>query len=716
MNNIDDKIGKGNNDQQPQATTNSVVANDSIIAIKSAEDSRVHHKNNNDEKKKGNALLTDEESINVRLLGKPLVSRGHYTFYSAFAYRKHGDLMKQKKGRRWKGDKNVTDTKSCNLSSSCCSNGDNGLCSCDFGSSSSSSSNCSEWSVVHMNHFYAVRPWYSKQNSSDQRKSWQPHQKPSRKLTSTAVEQQSVCIAELELLWRDDQISMPNIIPLSTSSCKKRGRNKVVPSLLTTSNCESYGRNMMTSSNINHGIASSDDDDGGNCANNNGSNSNKLLLLPRRRTLPRRKRQPSAKKLEAAESFAAAVKSDHPLQNFSDRHSQLSATMSLNSTSGSVPLSSPSAQYKHGNVLCSVRLYVMPDQTAAGRLGGVHGEDEVLEINTWNTNDTEDGWPNNTFMNEIGSSGYSGGVDDYDYDNGNRSSRKLPSGCSGLVLRVEDFVEWVRGGLMDNENDDSESSHESSESECVDNSLNYQKITKTELPEKKNEYEPNSLPFTTDVKIEVKQLQKLGSNDKNKIKLESTVTVDVLKKKSLITDTLKTENESPLTIAVNKVKTEQKDVDHGKDKTVKHYNNYNNCYSKSVVEEAVEVEHVPLASACIHKVHCGCVGHRSQHCRFNLVNDRDTGTTRHNHHRYGLKNSCIKQQLVVMSYSRYCRYRAHLQRRRNERSNDGDIMNSTRVLFCRDTYDYPAELLLDPFNAQNLTQKNTAVLVNHMGM
>lgn len=89
-----------------------------------------------------------------------------------------------------------------------------------------------------------------------------------------------------------------------------------------------------------------------------------------------------------------------------------------------------------------------------------------------------------------------------------------------------------------------------------------------------------------------------------------------------------------------------------------------------------------------------------------------------------------------MSYSRYCRYRAQLQRSHEELlnyggtkvDNDGektavsarrdfDTINMVRVLFCRDTYDYPAELLLQPFNLQHgHQQENTAVLVNHMGM
>jgi len=87
-----------------------------------------------------------------------------------------------------------------------------------------------------------------------------------------------------------------------------------------------------------------------------------------------------------------------------------------------------------------------------------------------------------------------------------------------------------------------------------------------------------------------------------------------------------------------------------------------------------------------------------------------------------------------MSYSRYCRYRAQLQRKREEQLIQGNtpviiadnkeklmtatyrgVDSKTRVLFCRDTYDYPAELLLEPFNAQQNHQQNTTVLVNHMG-
>lgn len=85
-----------------------------------------------------------------------------------------------------------------------------------------------------------------------------------------------------------------------------------------------------------------------------------------------------------------------------------------------------------------------------------------------------------------------------------------------------------------------------------------------------------------------------------------------------------------------------------------------------------------------------------------------------------------------MSYSRYCRYRSQLQRRYEKQKieldstvlteNDTiastyqDHFNKTRVLFCRDTYDYPAELLLEPFNIHQNYNQNSNVLVNHMGM
>jgi len=643
MNNIVDNISNCRNDQQHERTTEIVVTNDPIVTLKSTEENLQVHNNNNDNKEKRKPLLTKEEIINVQLLGKPLVSRGPYTFYSAFAYREHGDVKSQKK-QKWKRgfNHNITATKSCD--SSYCHNDDD-MCTCDIES-------CPKWSVVHMNHFYAVCPWYSKQNSNDRQKLWQ-HQKHSSKLTSTTAKQQSVaCIAELELLWRDDRISVSNIIPSSTSSYKKRG--KVVPSSLTTLNGECYGRNMMTSSNINH-VASSDDENEGNFANNNDNNLNKLLL-PHRRMLPRRKRQPSTKKLEAAESFAvAAAENTHA----SYCYNQLSE-IPLNSTSVSILPSLSSNQYKHGNVLCSVRLYVMPDQTATGRVGGVHGEDEVLEINTWDTC-AEDSWPNNTFTNGIRTN-YSDGIDDCNYINSS----------SGLVLRVEDFVEWIRGGLMNNnnyENENSESSRELLESECIDNSLNVRNIKK-EPPEKEFE-QPNLSPLVTNIKSEVKQLPTFSTYDnKNKSKFKSNFTANVIEK------------------------TEKQ-------------NTNNNFYSKSVVEEAVEMEHASLAAALIHKVNVG------KNCHFKLVNDTTAINHYHSHHE--LKKN-HKQKLVIMSYSRYCRYRANLQRRRDEQLNERDTKNTIRVLFCRDTYDYPAELFLEPFNSQNFAQRNTAVLVNHMGM
>lgn len=117
---------------------------------------------------------------------------------------------------------------------------------------------------------------------------------------------------------------------------------------------------------------------------------------------------------------------------------------------------------------------------------------------------------------------------------------------------------------------------------------------------------------------------------------------------------------------------------------------------------------------------CYCCKHRQSYQR----NDKITKTN-------GSGGSCNKQRLVVMSYSRYCRYRAQLQRRHENEGNTAVVLDDkqklmaapyrgvdsmTRVLFCRDTYDYPAELLLEPFNAQQNYQQNTAVLVNHMGM
>lgn len=648
MNNQDNNISNFNKNPRPQVTTEIVFANDSVVAVKPIEnDLQVHHINDSDKKEKENTLPTKEET-NIRLLGSPLVECGPYSFYSAFAYRHlHGNVeQKSQKCKRGIDENLYSDH-----------------------ADSSSALVCSEWSVVHMNHFYAVRPWYNKQNSSDQQKLL--HQKRSSKFTSTVIDQQSVCIAELELLWRDDEISTSNII--SSSSFKKCGKNRMVPTSLTISNEDDYRNDIITSSNLNHSIVSSnnddddndddynDDDGRKNCGNYNSNSIKKLLLLPQLRTLPRRKRQPSAKKLEAAKSFAATVASNQFLQHSLYRHNQLSSMMSLDSTSA------PSVPYKHSNILCSVRLYVMPDQTATGRLGSVHGEDEVLEINTLDNIEIENSSPNNTFINGISSS-YNSRIDNFD-NNRNHSSKSLPTSCSGLILRVEDFVEWVRCGLMNNENENEGTDLRNHES-------------KIEQFKEENVQQLNLSPLTSNVKSEVNRLQKLETyfDDKNKIKLESTITVNV--------------------------KMEQKNCNSEKDKTEKHKNN---SYSKSIVEEAVKIKEVSLAAALINGIHDRC-----NHCLFNLVN-RNISTTKQNYFGYKLKDNCIKQQLVILSYSQYCRYKANLQRRRYDPLNEGDNSNTTRVLFCRDTYDYPAELLLDPFNTQNLTQKNTAVLVNHMG-
>lgn len=115
-------------------------------------------------------------------------------------------------------------------------------------------------------------------------------------------------------------------------------------------------------------------------------------------------------------------------------------------------------------------------------------------------------------------------------------------------------------------------------------------------------------------------------------------------------------------------------------------------------------------------------------CKCNYSNNQDNNKKRKTH----VCDSNIKQQLVVMSYSRYCRYRSQLQRRYDKQKIEMDSTafidnntiastyqensNKTRVLFCRDTYDYPAELLLEPFNIHQSHNQNSTVLVNHMGM
>lgn len=644
---IDDIKSEGVGSEEQLQTSAEIIVDDKsvsttpMVGVRQTQPESPGHSKDNDENKEKDAdppPTDDDEALNsLKLLGEPLSSQGPYTFYSALAYRKHSDVIKKKR-RRWKNqklqnvgdDENATSAKSCDSLSLCDCSDDSGnnLCTCDDSSLSFSlSPSNSEWSVVRMNHFYAVRPWYSIRNSStsDRQQKLQRRRrqrKNSPKLaTSASAErrqhhyQQSVCIGELELLWRDDSVATTTMV--SSSSLKKRNNNKAVPSSQTA---VLNGIDAMPNNNI-HGVStavSSDDDDG-----LGGNDDDSSSLLPRRRTLPRRTRQPSAKKLEAAESYAAAAAAaasdHHPLQQSPYHRSRLSTSILTDSTSVGVPLASPSAQYRHGNVLCSVRLYVMPDQTAAGRLGGVHGEDEVLEINTWGSSGGGDRWSSNTFINGgngVGSiyNGGGAGVDDYGYGSGSHSSGTLPSGCSGLVLRAEDFVEWVRGGLMnDDEYEDTESDAESLESECGD-SFHDQNLIKTEIPKKEEMQQP--LPITTDVSDKVKQLERvkvesLHDDKNNKVKTQDkgSMIEDVVKKENLMTENLEeTEKEKVSSVMITnpvKVKEEQGTIDLGKNDSntilkEKDNDNDKSYYSKSVIEEALEAERVPLAAARIH--------------------------------------------------------------------------------------------------------------------
>lgn len=661
--------GKADGDkciEQQQASSKVVDTDIPMTFVETDHYSLEHGKKNEDnEAKEGDPLKQDDMLNTVRLVGDPLATHGPYTFYSALAYRKRNDVTKKKR-RRWKNKIKKVDDESDNAaesydssSSCCCANNDaeNDLCFCndDSLSSRSSSSSHSEWSVVHMNHFYAVRPWYSKKNSSisdgqQQRRQRENSPKLTKTTSATAERrqhhhQQSVCIGELELLWRDDSVVTSSTTPSSSSQLKKRNSNRIVsPALLTVaSNGGDDGTDPMTSSSNIHGgaVASSDEDDGVS----GGFDDDSSTLLPRRRTLPRRTRQPSAKKLEAAESYAAvaaAAASDNHLSSQSPyNRNRLSTAAPSDPTSVGVPLLSPDSQYSHGNVLCSVRLYVMPDQTAAGRLSGVHGEDEVLEINTWSASGGVDRWPSNIFINDNSGVGSiyngSGSVDDYGYGSGSHSSRILPSGCSGLVLRAEDFVEWVRGGLMndDDQNEDAESDDESLESDCDDNSSNDQKCNKIESSIPKDGQQSELSSLVTDTIADVKQckeeiLNTWSDDDKCKIKLEST----------LIKDEMITEN--LLSVNPEKVKKEQEeltvavDFSVGDSKTIKQKNDDSdmNYYSKYAIDEAVEAEHVPLAAARIHKKHCERVNYRHRRClrqrhRLNqrsLVNGDSTST------------------------------------------------------------------------------------------
>jgi len=665
MSEVKDEV-KADGDQsiEQQQTSPRVVDTDIPMTFVETDHNSLEQckKNEENEGKEGDPPKQDEMLNTVRLVGEPLATHGPYTFYSALAYRKRDDVTKKKR-RRWKKPITGVDNESDNAaesydssSSCCCANNDakNDLCFCDNGSSSSrsSSSSHSEWSVIHMNHFYAVRPWYSKKNSSisdeQQQRRHRENSPKSTKTTTASAErrqhhyQQSVCIGELELLWRDDSVVTSSTAPSSSSQLKKRNSNRIVPPALLTvaSNGEDDGTDPMTSSSNIHGdaVASSDEDDGVS----GGFDDDSSTLLPRRRTLPRRTRQPSAKKLEAAESYAAVVAAaasdNHHSSQSPYNRNRLSTAAPSDPTSVGVPLLSPDAQYSHGNVLCSVRLYVMPDQTATGRLGGIHGEDEVLEINTWSASGGAERWPSNTFIN--GNSGVgsiyngSGSVDDYGYGSGSHSSGTLPSGCSGLVLRAEDFVEWVRGGLMndDDENEDTESDDESIESYCDDNSSNDRKCNRIETSKPKDE-QLSSL--VTDTMADVKQckeeiLNTCNDDNNSKDKLEST----------LIKDEVKTEN--LLSVNPEKVKKEQEEltvtVDFGGDdsKTIKQKQDSSdiNYYSKYAVDEAVEAEHVPLAAAKIHKKQCERITDRHRRChrqrhRLNqrsLVNGDSTST------------------------------------------------------------------------------------------
>lgn len=802
MNDLDDGVkGEVNNsnDQTPSAITSPDM---SITAIEITpkiltEQSEMEEqlKDNDDIKEKKETPSTGKESKNsLRLLGEPLVAHGPYTFYRSLAYLKCGDLT-NKKRRWWKKrqsrgvDNQSTKAESCDSSSSCCCDGNAGtnLCSCDDeddNSSFSSSSSRSEWSVVRMNHFYAVRPWYSKINSCIDDRQHLPQQRRRKhspeSLTTAAVAaserrqhyQQSVCIGELELLWRDDSVPLTTNLTTqpstSSSTIAPKKRNRMVSS-------NGLDAAVISSSNSQVGAAGSSDDDDVPVGGENGDDS--TSGLPPRRKLPRRTRQPSAKKLEATESAAAVAASEKFSSQQSYRRNQFSAAALSDSVSAIDP--TIGTHYKHGNVLCSVRLYVMPDQTASGRLSGVHGEDEVLEINSFGANSSVDRWPNNININSgngIGS--IYGGADDYGYGSGSHSSGTLPSGCSGLVLRAEDFIEWIRGGLMNDDNGDTESD-EASESEFE----NDRKRLKQE-----DEVQPTLLQSETNIKSEIQEsktekVKTIGDDENNKVKLESTIICDVVKKEteqliSVNTDVLKKEDCSllPMSTTLVKVKMEQeqdKIVDGDKEKIDDSDKSY--C-SKSIVDEAVEAERIPLAAAKIKKYgrqhirrhHC-LQQHRLLNCE-SLVNGSDVDrNTQYNelttavdkpnndqkcncycctrrHYRqcnnkktktYVTDDDSNKQQLVVMSYSRYCRYRAQLQRKREEllfkedttvvkvydKDNTAtnniqgiETMSATRVLFCRDTYDYPAELLLQPFNVQQNQKQNTSVLVNYMGM
>lgn len=435
-------------------------------------------------KNKGNKkkMPSEDETLNtLRLLGEPLVAHGPYTFYRALAYRKHDKTKSKKrllKKQQTQESINENTYTAGSVDLSCGGYENDNFYSCKTNSSLSHS----EWSVVRMNHFYNVRPWYSKNNSSIGKHFSNLNLTSS---TSTVAEQrlhhqQSVCIGELELLWRDDSIAT------ETSLAKNSSRNQA-------DGCDSSNANI----NKNHNNVNMDSSDG------NGNYNNNATDLQRRRTLPRRTRQPSTKKLEAAESYAAvaaaAIYENHPLKQMTQHRIQLLSDQ---------PDNTSNTQYTHGNLLCSVRLYVMPDQTSVGRLSGVHGEDEVLEINTWNINNSRDGSPSNTFISSI----YDGGDRMNDYRN--HYFKTLPSGCSGLVLRAEDFVEWVRGGLMDYEDGNLHTDVKSSELEC-NNGFNCKQHSKISPLIKNIKDEFNTFNDNENKKIKLCMMNEEKLNDEN---------------------------------------------------------------------------------------------------------------------------------------------------------------------------------------------------------
>jgi len=146
----------------------------------------------------GTVVVVEPRGETVRLVGEPLASHGPYAFYAAFRYRHRDNAARQKKRHRWK---TPCSGETCCGDDSCSGSDDGGGGGC-------------EWSVVRMNHFYAVCPWYSKRNScaGDQgqlcrgRKKSPAARAAGKERRQNQHQQQSVCIGELELLWRDDSV------------------------------------------------------------------------------------------------------------------------------------------------------------------------------------------------------------------------------------------------------------------------------------------------------------------------------------------------------------------------------------------------------------------------------------------------------------------------------------------------------------------------------